>query len=90
MESPSMVSKTIYKVTAAYTGKFKTSEAAKSAFSKMKANPRAKVTPVKKTANGYGFIVKFMFITPSAKVKDHAVNAAKARGARVSVSSRKA
>lgn len=85
-----MVSKTVYRIVAAYKGKFKTATEAKQASAKLRTNPKASVTPVKKVAGGYSFTVKFGFATPSAKIRDSAIKAAKAHGARVTVSSKKA
>lgn len=76
----------LYKVTAAYTGIFKTATDAKNAHSKLAGNSKAKLTPVKKTSKGYSFGVKFSFVTPSAKVRDQAVRGARERNARVTIS----
>lgn len=78
-------SKTIYKVTASYTGVFSTLNDAKQAQAQVKTNPAAQVASVRKTARGYSFGVKFDFIAPSTKARDQAVKGAKAQGARVAV-----
>lgn len=78
--------RTVYKVTASYTGKFETLQAAKDAVMKVKRSGKAQVSPIKKVGKGYSFSVKFAFITPSASVRDQAIKDAKARGARVTVS----
>lgn len=80
---------TVYKVAASYIGKFKTATDAKTAHSKISSNPNAQVTPVKKTAQGYSFGVKFTFVTPSVKVRDQAIKGAKAQGAKVTASAMK-
>ena len=82
-------SKTIYKVTASYTGAFRTLNDAKQAQARIKANPSAQVAPVKKTPKGYSFGVKFDFIAPSVKARDQAAKGAKAQGARVSIKTMK-
>lgn len=81
--------KTVYKITASFAGKFKSAEAAKVAFRKLSSNPKALVSPVKKSGNSYTVTVKYVFMTPSAKIRDHAIKGAKAKGARVSVSAKK-
>ncbi|AKB40874.1 hypothetical protein [Methanosarcina mazei] len=82
----SSAKKAVYKVTASYTGKFETSSAAKAAAMKVKQSGKAQVSPIKKVGKMYGFSVKFAFITPSASVRDQAIKVAKARGAKVTVS----
>lgn len=84
-----VVKKTVYKVTASYTGSFRTLSDAKQAQARIKTNPSAQVASVKKTSKGYSFGVKFDFIAPSIKVRDQAVKGAKAQGARVSVKTMK-
>lgn len=81
--------KTVYKITASFTGKFKSVEAAKVAFRKLSSNPKAQVSPVKKSGSAYTVTVKYGFVTPSAKIRDHAVKGAKAKGAKVTVSAKK-
>lgn len=78
--------KLVYKVIAAYSGKFRTLSDAKAAFATLKANPKAQLTPIKKSASGYTFVVKFAFIAASAQQRDAAVNGAKSQGAKVTVS----
>ncbi|MEL7664119.1 MAG: hypothetical protein AAGU10_08320 [Methanosarcina mazei] len=78
--------RTVFKVTASYTGKFATLQAAKDAVSKLKQSGKAQISPVKKVGKGYGFIVKFAFVTASTAVKNQAAKDAKAKGARVTVS----
>lgn len=84
------VGKIVYKVTAAYTGKFATAQAAKAAIAQLKASGKAQISPAKKVSGGYSFIVKLVFVTPSATVRNQAVKDAKARGARVTVSTLRA
>lgn len=82
-------SKTIYKVTASYTGAFRTLNDAKQAQARIKANPSAQISSIKKTPNGYSFGVKFDFIASGARTRDQAVKGAKAQGARVSIKTMK-
>ena len=77
--------KTVYKVSASYTGNFRTLSDAKKAQTTIRANPSAQVAAIKKTPKGFSFSVKFDFIAPSAKVRDQAVKGAKAQGARTLV-----
>jgi hypothetical protein len=76
----------LYKVIAVYNARFGNAAGAKSAYATVKKNPKAIVTPVKKYSNGYGFVAKFVFVTPSASVKNQAVSGAKKSGAKVKVS----
>lgn len=81
--------KTVYRVAANFTGRFKTATAAKTAFQKLRENPKAQVSPVKKSGSGYTVGVKYIFVTPSVKIRDQAIKGAKAKGAKVTVSARK-
>jgi hypothetical protein len=76
----------LYKVVAVYNTRFGDAASAKSAHAKIKRDSKAILTPVKKYSNGYGFVAKFMFVTPSASVKNQAVSGAKKAGAKVKVS----
>jgi len=76
----------VYKVTAVYNARFSNAAGAKSAHATVKKNPKAILTPIKKYGNGYGFIAKFVFVTPSASVKNQAVSGATKSGAKVKVS----
>ena len=76
----------VYKVIAVYNTRFSNLAGAKSAHAKIKRNQKAVLTPVKKYSNGYGFVAKFMFVTPSSTVKNQAVSGAKKAGANVKVS----
>lgn len=86
---PSKTAKNIYRITASFTGRFKTAKAANVAFQKLRVNPKAQVSPVKKSGNSYTVGVKYVFVTPSAKIRDGAVKGAKAKGARVTVNVKK-
>lgn len=82
------MSKTVYVISATFSGKFKTVKAANAAAQKLKANSRA-VVRTKKLASGYSVSVSYKFITPSASVRDKALTGARAKGAKVSVVTKK-
>jgi hypothetical protein len=77
---------TLHKVTATYSPVMPTLSKAKELQAKIRQNPKAQISPIKKTAKGYGFSFKLVFVTPKATIRDQAVAKLKqSKYARVSI-----